>query len=166
MDDHERHTPSDPGPAQLARALRRRRTPGRWVQKDGPIVPEEERRPIVIGDGSISTDTVTVAWYSAHVDDVLVAFLEVVRRSRGDDEAEVTGFRRIDIDVLAEFLEMPGEIVVEELALLVGASSKRGASMKNLYRSTGIGVIPTGVGDDEARTQPSTRLAELLHEVE
>ncbi len=163
----QRSVPSDPGPAQLARALRRRRNPGRWVQKDdAPVVPEQERRPIIIANGSISTDTVTVDCYSDHLDDVLVAFLEVVRRSRGDDEAEVAAFRRIDIDVLAEFLQMPGETVVEELALLVGASPSRGASMQNLYRSTGIGVIPTGAGEPDAPAPPSTRLAEMLHDVE
>lgn len=167
VDLQQRPNPSDPGPAQLARALRRRRNPGRWVQKgDAPIVPEHERRPIVIADGVISTDTVTVDCYSDHVDDVLVAFLEVVRRSRGDEEAEVAAFRRIDIDVLADVLAMPGEAVVEELALLVGASPGRAASMRNLYLATGIGVIPTGVGEQDAPAAPSSRLAELLHDVD
>lgn len=163
----QRPNPSEPAPAQLARALRRRRNPGRWVQKgDAPIVPETQRRPVVITDGAISTDTVTVACYSTHLDDVLVAFLEVVRRSRGDEESEVDAFRRIDIDVLADFLQVPGETVVEELALLVGASPSRAASMQNLYRSTGIGVIPTGVDEQDAPAPPSTRLAEMLHDAE
>lgn len=157
----------DPGPVQLARALRRRRTPGRWVQKgDPPIVPEEQRRPVTIANGAISTDTVSVQCYSDHVDDVLVAFLEVVRQSRGDGEREVTAFRRIDIDALADFLSMPGEAVVEELALLVGASPSRGASMQNLYLSTGITVIPTGAGEQDTPAPPSSRLAEMLHDVE
>ena len=167
MVELQQRPPTDPGPVQLARALRRRRTPGRWVQKGGaPIVPEEQRRPVTIANGAISTDTVSVQCYSDHVDDVLVAFLEVVRQSRGDGEAEVTAFRRIDIDVLADFLAMPGEAVVEELALLVGASPSRGASMRSLYRSTGIAVIPTGAGEQDTPSPPSTRLAEMLHEVD
>ena len=167
VDVQQRPNPGDPGPAQLARALRRRRNPGRWVQKgDAPIVPDHQRHPITISDGAISTEKVTVACYSDHIDDVLVAFLEVVRRSRGDEESEVAAFRRIDIDVLADFLGMPGETVVEELALLVGASPSRGASMRNLYLSTGIGVIPTGVEEQDAPAAPSSRLAELLHDVE
>ena len=168
---HEPSTEPE-APQDLARALRRRRTPHRWVQpvdqpaaaSPRPSLPEGDRQPILIRGGAISTGVATVSWYSNHIDDVLVAFLEVIRISRGDDEAEVTGFRRVDIDVLSHHLGLPGETVVEQLALLVGASPARSSSMMSLYRN-GVGVIPTGV-DEEEPAAPVTRLAELLHDGE
>ncbi len=166
------HMPPD-GPQDLARALRRRRTPQRWLQPvdqppapaPPPSLPEGDRQPILIKGGAISTGVATVSWYSNHVDDILVAFLEVIRISRGDDEAEVTGFRRIDIDVLSHHLGLPGEDVIEQLAALIGASPTRSAAMLSLYRN-GIGMIPTGVDEDEEPAAPVTRLAELLHDGE
>ena len=160
---------------ELARALRRPRGASGLVARTGPD-PETgtawkppadelagERRAIHIEGDVISAGSVSVKWYSNHIDDILVAFLEVIRRARGDAESEVTGFRRIDIDVLAQHLDMSGEDVLDALSALLGATKTRSASMAHLY-TTGAGVIPPGAEEQEAPAEPVTRLAALLNE--
>lgn len=120
------------------------------------------RQPVIIKDAAFVIRDIRVPWYSDHIDDILVAFLEAIRTARGNKEVEVASFRRVDIDVLAEYLDRPPEFLLERLAELVGASNTRASAMTSIYLSGGQ-VIPTGVLEEEAEpVRSGSRLVELL----
>ncbi|MGI9624971.1 MAG: hypothetical protein ACR2PK_19240 [Acidimicrobiales bacterium] len=119
------------------------------------------RQPVEIMGGAIVIGDLKVDFYSEHMDDVLVAFLEAIRTVRGDTKHEVAGFRRIDVEVLADYLHCQGVTVVERLADLVGASSSHCASMTELYRA-GADMIPSGAVRAPIVDTGSSRFSQLL----
>lgn len=104
--------------------------------------------PVEIGPNHVAVGEVRVEWYSSHIDDVLVAYLELLRILRGDTEGPVTDFRRVDVDALARSTDYPPEAIVGRLAILIGARGLRRAAMAGSY-AAGDAVISTGYADDK-----------------
>lgn len=125
------------------------------------------RIPVTITDHTFEADGLAVAWYSGHIDDVLVAFLELIRLLRGDAEVEVASLRRVDIEAISGRFHVPGDELVRRLGDLVGASVAQAASMGDMY-SAGLDVIPVAVTPSRCREQDAlddragSRLAEML----
>lgn len=120
------------------------------------------RVPVQIDPDAFVIDDVRVPWYSDHTDDVLVAFLETIRRVRRQPEVEVSGFRRIDIEAIASHFRLTAAFVLERLGELIGATDTRVAAMSSMYTSGGQ-VIPTGIDEYASQvTGPPSRLVELL----
>ena len=108
------------------------------------FVPHE---PVRLDDGVLRAGDVAVVPYSDHLDDVLVAYLELLRTLRGDPEAPVLSFRRIDVDAIATATNYPGEAIIGRLAILIGARGLRQAAMAGSY-SSGVEIITTGKADE------------------
>ena len=87
------------------------------------------RVPVEVRDGAVAVGDTSVRFHSPHLDDVLVAFLELIRTLRGTSECPVVSFRRIDIEALADYLNVEGSEVVAQLAVMVGAKRLRSAAM-------------------------------------
>lgn len=109
------------------------------------------RRAVLIEDDSVIANGVAIRFYSRHIDDVLVAFLELIRQVRGQAPGTPLNLRRADVEELSRYLNRTGTEVVNRLATLMGASRLREAAMVARYRA-GDSVIETGVRDRAADT--------------
>ena len=90
---------------------------------------------------------------------MLGSFLQIIRQLRSDTEAEVSRFRRVDIEVVAAHLDEEPELVVRRLAELLGTTDARQSAMASIYLA-GADVIPTGT--DQHSAAQSSRLTRLL----
>ncbi len=104
-------------------------------------------QPVEVGTDHVAVGDVKVEWYSTHIDDVLVAYLELLRLLRGEVEGPVVNFRRVDVDALATALDYPPEAIVGRLAILIGAKGLRRAALAGSYNA-GNPVISTGYAED------------------
>ena len=107
------------------------------------------RVPVEIRDGAVAVGQTSVPFHSEHLDDVLVAFLELIRTLRGTADCPVVSFRRIDIEALGSFLDVDGSEVVSQLAVMVGAKKLRAAAMEHAF-VTGAAEISSGLIDEMA----------------
>jgi transcriptional regulator with XRE-family HTH domain len=71
---------------------------------------------------------------------LLTAYLSLVRQVRRQQREPVVALRRDDIEVLAGFLCLPGERVVEQLATLMGVTQQRRRTMVAMF-AAGAAVI-------------------------
>lgn len=117
------------------------------------------RTPIEIDGNAFVVGDVRREWSSDDIDDVLGAFLAIIRQLRSDTEAEVSRFRRIDIDVVGAHLNADPALVIRRLGELLGTTEARQSAMASIYLA-GADVIPTGT-DQHSQAQ-SSRLAQLL----
>ncbi len=149
------HT-SDPSGRDLADLLRRPRITwslhlddeGRSAAAFTSVLPESgERRepstrlPVRLADGELTASGTSVACRSAHPDDVCEAFLDLIRTLRSAADEDITGFRRGDIEELADVLEIDAREVLDRLARLLGTSRKRRDAMTAAYVA-GTSMIP------------------------
>ena len=82
-----------------------------------------DRLPLEIdARGVISTGGSAISFEPDDVESLLTNYLRLVRSMRGQERPQSIQLRRNDVEVLALYLEMPGEIVVERLAALMGAT--------------------------------------------
>ncbi len=72
--------------------------------------------------GVISTGGSAISFDPGDADSLLTNYLRLVRAMRREDRPHSIQLRRQDVDVLALYLELPGESVVERLAELMGAT--------------------------------------------
>ncbi|MEM7287474.1 MAG: hypothetical protein AAF480_14075 [Actinomycetota bacterium] len=101
----------------------------------------QSRLPVRLVDGELSAAGRSVTCRSEHPDDVCEAFLELVRTLRGNTSEDITGFRRGDIEELAEALDIDAREVLDRLARLLGTSMKRRDAMTAAFVA-GTSVIP------------------------
>lgn len=106
----------------------------------------EPRRPVQIDGLVLRIDGRALEAYSRHIDDVLVAFIELVRSARANGIEGSMSFRRMDIDVLAADLGCAPMRVIDHLAALVGADSGHFDDMIRSY-DAGASMIDSGVAD-------------------
>jgi hypothetical protein len=106
----------------------------------------DAREAVHISDRVLRVDGRALEAYSRHIDDVLVAFIELVRGARRNDTAGSMCFRRMDIDALAADLGVAPTRVIDHLAGLIGADMDHLEHMCNSYES-GASVIESGVAD-------------------
>ncbi len=82
-----------------------------------------DRLPLEIDSrGVISTGGSAISFDPGDVESLLTSYLRLVRSMRGQERPQAIELRRNDVDVLALYLEQPGELVVERLAALMGAT--------------------------------------------
>ncbi len=82
-----------------------------------------DRLPLEIDPrGVISTGGSAISFEPDDVESLLSNYLRLVRSLRGQERPQAIELRRNDVETLALFLEMPGELVVEQLASLMGAT--------------------------------------------
>ena len=134
----------DHDPGDLAAALRARRTSIEWPLQR----MHRPRVPVAIEGLELRIEAVSVTAPSSDIDDVLAAFVELVRRVRIAGPMRMA-FRRTDIDALAEAFQWPGEDVVAHLAGVIGANEIATHVMGQLY-DMGTPTIDSGITDDRA----------------
>lgn len=108
------------------------------------IYPKHD--PVEIGPTWVAVKDGRVDSASAAMDDMLFAFVDLIRILRGNRNGPVVGFRRVDIDALAEHFGVAGETVVEGLGRIIGVNQLRQASMEHAYQ-TGDPTIRSGLAD-------------------
>ncbi len=97
--------------------------------------------PVRYDGRSVAAAGKQVECASTHPDDVLAAFIELVRRMRSGSGGTITGFRRGDVDELAAVLGLEAQDVLARLAVLLGASRTRSEAMAAAYVA-GTSEIP------------------------
>lgn len=122
-------------------------------RRDGP-----SRLPVRLADGMLSAAGRSVPCDSEHPDDVCEAFLELIRTLRSSTIEDITGFRRGDIEELADTLDIDAREVLDRLARLLGTSTKRRDAMTAAYVA-GTTVIPCR---DEPQFHGPSLLAQRL----
>lgn len=106
----------------------------------------DAREAVHLSDRVLRIDGRALEAYSRHIDDVLVAFVELVRGARRNDTAGSMTFRRMDIDALAADLGCAPTKVIDHLAGLIGADMDHLEHMCSSYED-GASVIDSGVAD-------------------
>lgn len=115
-------------------------------QRHHVVTWADSREPVHISGQVLRIDGRALEAYSRHIDDVLVAFIELVRGARRNDTGGSMSFRRMDIDALAADLGVAPTRVIDHLAGLIGADMDHLEHMCNSYES-GATVIDSGVAD-------------------
>ncbi|MFN3218142.1 MAG: hypothetical protein ACE367_16725 [Acidimicrobiales bacterium] len=106
----------------------------------------DAREAVHINDRVLRVDGRALEAYSRHIDDVLVAFIELVRGARRNDTEGSMRFRRMDIDAIAADLGTAPTRVIDHLAALIGADMDHLEEMCSSYEA-GAAVIDSGVAD-------------------
>lgn len=106
------------------------------------------RVPVVVDGLELRIEAVSVIAPSGEIDDVLTAFVDLIRRVRIAGPVRMA-FRRTDIDALAEAFDWPGEQIVTHLARVIGANEIATHVMGQLY-DMGTPTIDSGITDDRA----------------
>ena len=118
----------------------------------GAILPT--RLAVVVGTGIVSAGGVSTAFVPHDSTALLEAYLNLVRSMRRQMKAPAVDLRRDDIEVLAGYLQQPGETIVERLAALMGASRTQRTAMIGLFASGAvvIGLVGTAMAAGGAVT--------------
>lgn len=118
----------------------------------GAILPT--RLAVVVGTGIVSAGGVSTAFVPHDPTSLLEAYLKLVRSMRRQMKAPAVDLRRDDIEVLAGYLQQPGETIVERLAALMGASRTQRTAMIGLLASGAvvIGLVGTAMAAGGAGT--------------
>lgn len=117
----------------------------------GSILPL--RMTVSVGDGIIITGGISTSFVAHNVTSLLTVYLTLVRSMRHQNNAPTVDLRRHDIDVLAAYLDEPGEAVIERLASLMVATRVRRTAMATLVAS---GAVVVGLVGAVAAAAPDT----------
>ena len=128
------------------------------LSENGERRETPSRLPVRLVDGELAAAGQTVPCRSHHPDDVCEAFLDLIRTLRSGTTDEITGFRRGDIEELADVLAVDAREVLDRLARLLGTSTKRRDAMTAAFVA-GTPVIPCR---DEPVTHGPSLLAQRL----
>jgi transcriptional regulator with XRE-family HTH domain len=104
-----------------------------------PVRAPIEIRPF----GVLSANGVARSFTPGDDTSLMNAYIELIRAIRDDDTTHLLDLRRSDIDLLAEHLAIPGDLVVERLAGLMGAPLVQRRAMARMFM-TGALVISLG----------------------
>jgi hypothetical protein len=110
------------------------------------------RLPIVVELGRISAGGVSAPYEPLSSTSLLEAYLRLVRSLRRQKSAPTVELRRDDIEILAHHLQEAGEVVVERLGALMGATRSQRTAMAGLF-ATGavvIGLVGTAAAGGNA----------------
>lgn len=113
------------------------------------------RLPIAVEFGRISAGGISAPFEPLSSTSLLEAYLRLVRSMRRQKSAPTVELRRDDIEVLATYLQEKGEVVVERLGALMGATRSQRTAMAGLF-ATGavvIGLVGTAAAGG---TNPAT----------
>jgi hypothetical protein len=139
------------------------------------------RLPIAVEFGRISAGGVSAPFEPLSSTSLLEAYLRLVRSLRRQKSAPTVELRRDDIEVLAAYLQEKGEVVVERLGALMGATRSQRTAMAGLFATgavviglvgtaaaggpspaTGTGTLAPGDRAPSLSDQTSTTMPELL----
>jgi len=95
---------------------------------------------VAVEFGRISAGGVSAPFEPLSSTSLLEAYLRLVRSLRRQKSAPAVELRRDDIEILAHYLQEKGEIVVERLGALMGATRSQRTAMAGLF-ATGAVVI-------------------------
>lgn len=157
----------------LARASDGRYTPDqlRVVEAGGPALSEEQvealsalygadlgtilpsRLPVAITGGVISAGGVTATFVATNSTSLLTAYLRLIRAMRRQKKAPMIVLRRDDIDVIADYLDESGEVVLDRLTALMGVTLTQRTAMATMFAT---GAIVIGLAGSSAARAPET----------
>lgn len=89
---------------------------------------------------------------------LMTAYIELIRAVRNDDTTRLLDLRRADIELLAEQLSVPGDVVVERLAGLMGATLVQRRTMAHMFVAGALVISLGGAapsGGATASTEPT-----------
>jgi len=93
-----------------------------------------ERVPIEIRPfGVLSTNGVARSFTPGDDTSLMTAYIDLIRAVRDDDTTRLLDLRRSDIDLLAKHLAIPGDLIVERLAGLMGATLVQRRTMARMF---------------------------------
>jgi hypothetical protein len=95
-------------------------------------------------DGEIATGGVSVLFTAGDVTSLLTAYLQLVRKLRGQEKPPTIDLRTDDIEVLARYTGATGADVVDRLGALMGATRAQRSAMVGLF-ATGAATIAFAV---------------------
>jgi hypothetical protein len=98
------------------------------------ILPD--RHNLYIGTGVMSIGESGGSFEAGDTTSLLTTYLQIVRDLRRQQRAPFVELRRDDVEHLAQFVEQPGEAIVDQLAALMGAT--------RVHRSSVLGVFTGG----------------------
>ncbi|MEX0846925.1 MAG: hypothetical protein WD023_04025 [Ilumatobacteraceae bacterium] len=89
---------------------------------------------------------------------LMMAYIDLIRALRGNDTTRLLELRRADLDLLAEQLAVPGDVVVERLAGLMGASLVQRRTLAGLFLSGAlvISLSAAGTASDLIAANPAS----------
>lgn len=117
----------------------------------GAILPT--RLPVSVGEGELTAGGVSMPFVPHDPTSLLTSYLRLVRSMRRQTKAPAVDLRREDIEVLAVYLEEPGEMIIDRLAALMGSTRVQRSAMAALFAS---GAVVIGLVGAAAATAPDT----------
>ncbi|MCB0997812.1 MAG: hypothetical protein KDB40_00830 [Acidimicrobiales bacterium] len=128
-----------------------------------------DRMPLEIDPrGVVSTGGSAISFDPDDAESLLASYLKLVRTLRGQERSQAIELRRNDVDVLALYLELPGELVVERLATLMGATQLQRRVLAGMFVAGAmvIGLSAAAAANLQAAehrgsSDPGARRAEL-----
>jgi hypothetical protein len=105
--------------------------------------------------GVLSANGVARSFTPGDDTSLMTAYIALIRAVRDDDTTRLLELRRSDIDLLAEQLATPGDVVVERLAGLMGASLVQRRTMARMFVAGAL-VISLGAPGSVADTGADT----------
>lgn len=117
----------------------------------GTILPS--RLPVAIAGGVISAGGVTATFVATNSTSLLTAYLRLIRSMRRQKKAPMIVLRREDIVVIAEYLDEPGETIIDRLTALMGATLTQRTAMATMFAT---GAIVIGLAGSTAARAPET----------
>lgn len=117
----------------------------------GTILPS--RLPVAITGGVISAGGLTATFVATNGNSLLTAYLRLIRSMRRQKKAPMIVLRRDDIEVIAEYLDEPGETIVDRLTALMGATLTQRTAMATMFAT---GAIVIGLAGSTAARSPET----------
>ncbi|MCU1399315.1 MAG: hypothetical protein JWN62_2424 [Acidimicrobiales bacterium] len=115
----------------------------------GTILPN--RLPVSITNGVISAGGVRASFVATNATSLLTAYLRLIRSMRRQKKAPMIALRREDVEALAEYLEEPGESIVDRLTALMGATLTQRTAMATMFAT---GAIVIGLAGSTAARAP------------
>ncbi len=122
-------------------------------------VVSPDRLPLEIDSrGVLSTGGSAISFDPDDIESLLTNYLRLVRSLRGQDRPNAIELRRNDVEVLALYLELPGELVVERLAALMGATQLQRRVLAGMFIAGAmvIGLSAAAAANLQAAEHSST----------
>lgn len=114
------------------------------------------RLPIVVELGRISAGGVSAPYEPLSSTSLLEAYLRLVRSLRRQKSAPTVELRRDDIEILAHHLQEAGEVVVERLGALMGATRSQRTAMAGLFATGAVVIGLVGTAAAAGSTPPGS----------
>ena len=119
---------------------------GRLYDVDLAAISVDRLQLVIQTNGVVSTGGHATSFDPGQVDSLLSNFLRLIRTMRGDERSPLVELRRGDVETLSEYLELSGELVVERLARLMGATRQQRRALAGTFLAGAMVISLSGVG--------------------